>query len=173
MKNELRKKAIEIRKTLDCELLSSKIVNNLKNIKEYQKSKNIISYYPLKYEADITGCLNDNKNWFLPKVNGNNLDICPYGKLKKGSFGIMEPITEPIKDYSQINMIIIPACAADKNGYRLGWGKGYYDRFLPNLYNNCTKVVIVYSPLLFNTIFPDKFDVKGDIIISDKEILRL
>ncbi len=174
MKNKLRKEAIEKRKNIACEKLNKKIIANLTEIKEYKESKNIICYYPLKGEAD-TRVLFDNqlKNWYLPRVNGIFLDICPCSCLQKGSFGIMEPQTEKIKNYSEINMVIIPACAVDRKGYRLGWGKGYYDRFLPLLPENCKKVVLIYSSLVYDTVFPEKFDVKADIIVTDTEILRI
>ena len=174
MKNELRKEALEKRKMLNCNELSEKIIKNLISLPEYRSSKDIICYYPLKYEADTKMCLEDNqKNWYLPRVNGEALDICPFGNLSKGAFGILEPMTNPISDYEKINMVIIPACAADKSGYRIGWGKGYYDRFLPLLKQTCKKVVLIYSSLLYNTIYPDKNDVKADIIVTDKGIFRI
>ena len=173
-KNELRLFALETRKTFDCKYQGTNIIKNLVSMPEYRKSKNIICYYPLKYEIDTKICFEDvDKNWYLPKVSGNILEICTFGKLKKGSFGIYEPQTAPIKNYSKINMIIIPACAADKKGYRLGYGKGYYDRFLPGLPKECKKVVLIYSNLLFESVYPDEFDIKSDIIVTDKEILRI
>ena len=174
MKNELRTKALEKRKTLNCSELSSKIIKNLFKLPEYGCSKNIICYYPLKYEADTKECFKDGcKKWFLPRVNGQRLEICPFRSLKRGAFGILEPQSEPLKNYSDIDMIIIPACAADVQGFRLGWGKGYYDRFLPCLPQNCIKAVLVYSELLYKTVYPDKYDIKADIIVTDKEILRV
>lgn len=174
MKNELRIEALEKRKELNCSELSSLILKNLFELPEYRRSKNIICYHPLKYEADTKECFKDGcKNWFLPRVNGSMLEICPLGSLKKGSFGILEPQSEPIEDYSDIDMIIIPACAADIRGFRLGWGKGYYDRFLPCLPQSCIKAVLVYSELVYETVYPDEYDIKADIIVTDKEILRV
>lgn len=174
MKNTIRKQAIEKRRTLDCIELSNEIVKNLISVKEYQKSKNIICYYPLNYEVNTKILLeNKLKNWYLPRVNGESLEICPCSNLKKGSFGIIEPQSKPIKYYENIDMVIIPACAADRKGYRLGWGKGYYDRFLPKLDNKCIKVIVIYSQLLYDSVFPEKHDIKADLIVTDKEILRL
>ena len=173
-KNELRKFALEKRKTLDRKALSEKAVKNLMSLKEYRESRNIICYYPLKYELDTRLLFEDNtKNRHLPKVKGDNLNICPFGVLKPGSFGILEPDTQPLKDYSNIDMIIIPACAADRKGFRLGYGKGYYDRFLSILPLQCKKVIIVYSELLFETVFPDKYDFKCGMIVTDKDILQI
>ena len=172
MKNKLRKEALEKRRSLDCVKLSEEIIKNLISTKEYKVSKNIINYYPLKYETDTKVLFNDKtKKWYLPRVKGEFLEICPFGKIGKGSFGIQEPKTEAINDYTKINMIIIPACAADRCGYRIGWGKGYYDRFLPLLPKECLKVVLVYSSLIYESIFPSKYDINADMIVTDKEIL--
>lgn len=174
MKNTLRKFALEKRKTLDYINLSRKIINNLLSLPEYKKSKNIISYYPLKYEADTKICMQDKgRNIYLPRVKGDLLEICICKNLCKGSFGIMEPQTEAINDFSDIDIILIPACAADKKGYRLGYGKGYYDRFLPLLPESCKKVILIYSELVFDDVYPTNYDIKSDIIVTDKEVLRI
>ena len=173
LKNNLRKIALEKRKLLDCNKLSNKIMQNLTSLPKYKESKHIISYSPLKYEVDTRYCNQDKtKDIYLPRVNGDNLDICPCSDLCKGSFGILEPQSSAIIDYSYIDMVLIPACAVDKNGYRLGYGKGFYDRFLPLLPANCLKVVLIFSELLFDTVYPDKYDVKSDIIITEKEIIK-
>lgn len=176
MKNQLRKRALELRKTLPTTVLSEKIIKKIFLIPEYSQCKNILSYYPLKYEVNTKDLFNDKtKNWFLPRVNGDNIDICSYVEtsLQTGKFNIQEPQTEVINDLKPVDMIIIPAVAADRNGYRLGWGKGYYDRFLSSLGHNPCKVVLVFSNLLFDTVYPENHDEKSDIIITDEEILRI
>ena len=101
------------------------------------------------------------------------MEICPCDDLCRGSFGILEPQTKPITDYSFIDMVIIPACAADKNGYRLGYGKGYYDRFLPLLPITCKKVILIFSDLLYETVYPENYDVKADMIVTENIIYKL
>ena len=113
------------------------------------------------------------KKIYLPRVKGNSMEICPMGKMRSGCYGIMEPQTEAVNDYSESDIVIIPACAADEKGFRLGYGKGFYDRFLPLLPKTCIKIVLVYSCLLFESVFPDKYDVKADIIVSDERILKI
>ena len=173
MKAELRKAAIKKRKTLNNRELSERVIKNLLATDEYKGSKNIISYYPLKYEIDTAVCIKDKtKNWYLPRVSGDFLEICPCDDLCRGSFGILEPQTKPIRDYSFIDMVIIPACAADKNGYRLGYGKGYYDRFLPLLPLTCKKVILIFSDLLYETVYPENHDVKADIIVTENRVYK-
>ena len=176
MKNQLRKSSLEKRKHLDTNLLSSLIINNLFSTDEYQNFKNVICYYPLKYEVNTLRCLNDKtKNIFLPRVNGESLDICTYSpdKISSGAYGIYEPQTEKISSFNNIDIIIIPCVAADINGYRLGYGKGYYDRLLQSMPRKIIKVVLSFSDLLYETVYPDKYDEKADIVITDKEVWRI
>ena len=175
MKTELRKLALQKRKELDVNTLSEKIMNNLFFLDEYKKAQNILAYFPLKYEIQTQSCFFDSsKTWFLPRVNGNDLEICLYEQenLTKGSFNILEPTNEKELNLNVLDFVIIPCVAADKNGYRIGYGKGYYDRFLPLLSSHCKKVLLVYSDLLFDDIYPDEFDVSVDVIVTDKEIFR-
>ena len=176
MKNELRKISLEKRKNLSTDLLSKKIIANLITLEEYKKAKNILCYYPLKYEVQTQECLNDNsKNWFLPRVNNLDLEFCHYNKdeLKIGAYGILEPIGPKISTLRNMDMAIIPAVAADINGYRIGYGKGYYDRFLSSFDYPILKVIVIYSELIYPNIFPNEYDKKSDIIVTDKEILRI
>ena len=174
-KDKLRQIALKERKNYNTQELSRSIMLNLFNLPEYQQAKNILCYYPLKYEVSDMDCINDfSKNIFLPKVKESMLIVCPYDadKIKKGSYNIMEPQTEPIENNEIIDLIIIPALSADRKGYRLGYGKGYYDRFLKQNYKNAVKIVLCFHALFFNDIFPDKYDEKADIIVTEREVCR-
>jgi 5-formyltetrahydrofolate cyclo-ligase len=176
MKSQLRKLALQKRRELDVQTLSEKIMNNLFSIEEYKCAKNVLTYFPLKYEVQTQASLSDDsKIWYLPRVNGNNLEVCLYDsqQLVKGNFNIQEPTNDKISDLSFIDMVIIPCVAADKNGYRIGYGKGYYDRFLPNISRDCVKVLLVPSDLFFDNVFPDNYDVSANVIVTDKEIFRI
>ena len=174
-KAEIRKFAKEYRKTLNCEELSKKIHVNLFSTKEWKEAKNIFCYFSIKNEIDTQNLLSiKEKNWYIPKISGKKLLICPYDKykLKPNKFGILESETTPVTA-DLIDTIIIPALAADKNGYRIGYGGGYYDRFLKDKKNNIIKIVLLYSDLLFDNIENDKFDQKCNLIVTDKEIYKI
>lgn len=176
MKNILRQRAKETRKLISIISLSELIKQNLFDTEEYKKSKNIFCYYSFSDEVITTDFFEDmSKNWYLPKVSGEEMVACPYDKnnMKKNKYGIYEPDTKPINDLSIIDLMIIPALCADKNGYRLGYGKGYYDRFIKKLNHNPVKIVLVFSQLFTDNVFPDNYDERADIIITDKEIFRL
>ncbi len=176
MKSELRKKAKEIRKSLRIEVLSEKIKLNLFNSYFYKQSENILNYYSIGSEVYTLDYFSDtSKKWFIPKIQGENMSVCPYNKdkLRKNQYGICEASTKEITDLSIIDMIIIPALCCDRNGYRIGYGKGYYDRFLKGLTHNPYKVVLTYSDLLYDTVYPETFDVKCDYIVTENKIYTI
>ncbi len=175
MKNQLREFAKNTRKKLNIKELSNEIIKNFKSLDEYSRAKNICCYYSFKDEIYTHDLFNDRtKNWYMPKIEKDNLLICPYckNKLKENIYKIKEPDTDFV-NREIIDLIIIPALAADKNGYRIGWGKGYYDRFLKTLKHNPIKIIFTYSDLFFDSIYPNSFDEKCDIIITEKEIYRI
>ena len=165
-KSKIRNWAKEERKKLDIESLSIKLVLELKKTKEYQDAKNVLLFYPLANEINLLSLLEDeSKNFYLPKIDGKNLLCCPYKKgddLCESCFKTKEPLSEPTTK-SLIDLVILPALAVDKNNYRLGYGGGFYDRFLAD-----TKVFkIVCLPKIFylDTIFPEKNDIPIDKLV--------
>ncbi len=164
MKTKLRKWAKEERKKLDMKSISLKLVDKLRETEEYKQAKNVMIFYPLENEVNLLSLLEDNKNFYLPKVNGQELLCCPYCKkdeLCNSCFNTKEPLTEP----SQTNpeLVIVPALAVDKNNYRLGYGGGFYDRFLAK--TKCKKIVCIPSELIVKTIYPEDFDIPVDKIV--------
>lgn len=96
----------------------------------------------------------------LPLVRGERLTLCQYtGKcdLRKGEYGIWEPSGALFQDYGKIDLAIIPGMGFDKQGNRLGRGKGYYDRLLPQL--NSYNVGICFGFQLFQHIPAGNFDI--------------
>ena len=168
-KQELRKWAKEERNKLDIEKISFTLVQKLKETDEYKQAKNIMIFYPLKDEINLLGLLEDfNKNFYLPKIDGENLLCCPFGKDTKlcdSCFKTKEPTTEAVEK-GLIDLVIVPALAVDKNNYRLGYGGGFYDRFLAGG-ENIVKISCVSKEFVLETVYPEKHDVKVDKIITN------
>ncbi len=165
-KEELRSRAKSIRKTLDLQAISELAVLKIKQLKIYKSAKNVLIFYPKKYEISLLDLLDDDKNFYLPKVSGNNLLVCPFRAgdiLKKSAFNISEPCSNPA-DPSILDLVIVPALMADTEGYRLGYGGGFYDRFL-SAYPYLKTILPVPKDLFFEKLPHDKFDKKADIII--------
>lgn len=167
MKNELRKSAKEIRKSLDISTKSKVLTNLIRQNKIYQNSQNIMLYYPTKYEMNFLDLLNDNKNFYFPRVKGEELLVCPYKKGEKteiSNLGICEPCSTPAAP-TILDLIIVPALMVDKNGYRLGYGGGFYDRFLKDI--KAKTICAIPKELLVEELPIEEFDLPMDIIITD------
>ena len=63
-----------------------------------------------------------------------------------------------------IDLVIVPALAVDKNNYRLGYGGGFYDRFLRD--KSVTKIVCIPKELIVESVYPEKFDIPVDIVVT-------
>lgn len=132
---------------------------------------NILLYHSLPDELSTHEFINkwhSHKHFFLPRVNGLNLEILPYdqSRLHLGAFNIEEPDGANLTDISEIEVVIVPAVAYDLHGNRVGRGKGYYDRLLAD--TNATKIGMAYDFQIFDEIDTDPFDIPVDIVITDR-----
>lgn len=111
------------------------------------------------------------KRFFLPRVNGVNLDILPYdrSRLHLGSFHIEEPDGDDLASIDDIDMVVVPAVAYDPRGNRVGRGKGYYDRMLGDC--KATKVGVAYDFQLVDEIDAEPHDVGVDIVITENSFI--
>jgi len=165
-KTDLRIKAKNIRKTLDIENISKVLCQKIKLSDIYKNAENVLIFYPLPNEINLLELLSDDKNFFLPRINGENLEICPYKQgdiLKESSFKTKEP-TSDAKNADILDLIILPALAADKNNYRLGYGKGYYDRLLS--VTKAKTILPISKELVFDKLPIENHDMPVDIVIT-------
>lgn len=111
------------------------------------------------------------KNFFLPRVNGVNLDILPYvpDSVHTGAYDIEEPDGEDIIDPRILDMIVVPAVAYDKSGNRLGRGKGFYDRLLAS--TRATTVGVAYDFQLFDELPTEPHDIPVDMVITQTSVI--
>ena len=179
-KSELRKKYIEIRKNIkDKEEKSKEIFNRIISLNEFKKSKVIALYYSLKSEVDtillIDYCLNNNKTVLLPKVIGEDMifiKIESLNNLKKSNFGVMEPQNGIEYNKEEIDLVIVPGICFDKKFNRIGFGKGYYDRFL-NGFRGITIGICFSDQISEVEIESEKTDVQLQYIVSEKNIFMI
>lgn len=172
-KSDFRKQAKELRASLAQNGVTAKksllIVSKILNSEEFKNAKNIAIYYPIKGEIDLLGLLNvKGKNFYFPRTNGLNLEFVKYNSaddLFEGCFGEKIPQGEAINP-EILEVIYLPALMANKNNFRLGYGKGFYDRFLEKNAIHAFKVIVIADELINNDFKEDKFDYKCHKIIS-------
>ena len=114
----------------------------------------------------------NDKNLILPKVIDKEkmIAIKNNGEFSKSAFGNIEPVG---KEYlEEIDLIVVPGVAFDKYANRIGFGRGYYDRFF-NKYPNAKRIAIAFElQVIDEEIQTDVFDKKIDILITEENIYR-
>ena len=158
------------------EIASQKIHNRLKQLDIFQNAKNIASYYPIGSEVKtqdiMQEMLGNGKNVCLPKVINGNLSfrkIQGVNDLEKGMFGIMEP-KENCPALKEIEVILVPTVGITKNGIRLGYGYGYYDRFLAT--SQAKTISLTYAKQIVKSIPYTKGDIRIDWIATEEELIN-
>ncbi len=124
-KKQLRKRAKQIRAALDMSAISRELCAMLRQKDFYKCARHVIIFHPKPGEVDVLELLEDDKIFYLPRVSGTMLEICRFCKndeLKCSKFGVHEPCIDAI-DTDNIDLIIVPALAADAHGYR--WLRSY------------------------------------------------
>lgn len=167
-KPKIRKIIKEQRKQLDIEKLSRVIRAKIHEHEAYKLSKNVMLYYPLKYEIDVLNLMTDcdKKRFYFPKVEGDKLLVCPMcDKFKLSNLKINEPCSNPVSA-EILDLIIVPSLAVDCENYRLGYGGGFYDRFLKTVAGAKT-ITPIYSGFVFEKLPHDDFDVKIQHIVTE------
>ena len=173
-KSHLRTKFKEFRKSLNIKEVSEAICHNIRDFDIYKSAKNVMIFYPSKYEIDLLSLLKDDKCFYFPRVNGEELQVCPYSndtKFIKSSFNIYEPCSNPVNS-NILDLIFVPALAADKKGYRLGYGGGFYDRFLPQCQNSVA-VIPICEDCIVEELPVESFDRKANFIITNGKRLTV
>ncbi len=175
MKEDIRKEIISIRnKTLNKKKKSTIIVDKILNLDFYKKSNVIALYNSLPNEVDISYLIDkslNNKIVLLPRVNNDILEFIIINKdtkYIKSSFNVLEPIGTIYHD--KIDLIIVPGVSFDKKLNRLGYGKGFYDKYLSN--NNSYKVGVCFSNQIVNELPSCEHDIKMDMVITEKEVYK-
>lgn len=166
-KEKLRTKAKNIRKTLDMKTLSQNLTAKLREQEFYKSAKNVMIFYPLENEIDVLGLLEDDKNFFLPRVNSSDLLVCPYKKgdrLEKSKFNVNEPCVGAV-GAEILDLIIVPALMTDENNHRLGYGGGFYDRFLAS-FPDIKSVVLIPKALTIPCLPAEPCDVPAGCVIA-------
>ncbi|MDE6667804.1 MAG: 5-formyltetrahydrofolate cyclo-ligase [Clostridia bacterium] len=113
----------------------------------------------------INALIEAGKEVFLPRVEGENIVPVPFGQTVKGVFGIEEPVGQAY--VGDIEVTVVPLLAVNEGGYRIGYGKGFYDRYLKN--RKTRKVGLGYSFQIENFIRED-WDEPLDEFLTEKGI---
>ena len=168
---------------LDSQLASNNVAifENVVSLIEFKRAETIHIYASMseRNEVDtysiIDYALKEKKKVIVPvMMDAGKLKHCEIDStksLEKNSWGVPEPVNQKLLDEVNPDVIFVPMLAGDLQKNRLGYGKGYYDRFLAT--TKCVKAGLLFEKQLSTESIPDeKYDVPLDILITEKKILR-
>ena len=119
-----------------------------------------------------------NKNVFVPVCDIDKLTMKPvkitsFDNLTKNKYGILEPPKTNYIDSPNIDAVIFPGVVFDYKGNRIGYGKGYYDRYVSSLGYNVKKIGVCYDFQIVKNIDADAHDMPMDMIITEKRLINI
>lgn len=185
-KKELRAKFKQIRRDMPERIkaeLDDKICKKLVSTDAYKRCKRLLTYVSTEIEVDtmqlIHTALADGKTVAVPRcIDGTrNMDfyiITSDEQLEARTFGVLEPDPEKCEMLTCFDdtVCIVPALAYDMEGYRLGYGGGYYDRFL-SAHSGLYNIGIEYCCCTVLNLVRGKFDVAANLIVTEKYIKKI
>lgn len=185
-KSALRKHALSIRLELPIQEISLAICQNLQSWALFHNARQVLFYYPFRGEVDLLSLTSQypEKKWYLPKVSHENQDMGffeyrPTQALTSGKYGVLEPSAASVSfnaapQAEQPPIFLIPGLLFDRQGYRLGYGKGYFDRFLarqhPAVFQD-RRVGVVPASLCIDSLPQDPWDVPMDFVMTEQGLL--
>ena len=154
--------------------LSQQIQQRVEELYPMQEAHHIMAFASINNEVDLMPLL---ENWrqegrtiLLPRVEAKGrlvaVEWTGWDEIQAGPFGIREPLGEAF-DPLHIDAVLVPGLVFDYKGYRLGYGKGYYDRFLPQLSDPAFICGVCYEFQVVENVFPHQQDVPMHWIVTD------
>ena len=157
-------------------IASGKIRKKIKKINSYRDAQKIGVYYPIGSEIltqdIIQELISNGKDVFLPKVIEKEIEfrkIIDFSSLEKGSFDIMEP-KEDCEIDNDLDVVIVPTVGISPIGVRLGYGHGFYDRFLAE--HKITTISLTFEKQIIKNIPKSEHDIVINWIITEDRILK-
>ena len=180
MKNQIKESLLEKRDSLSKQDIiekSKKIEEKLFNTEQYKKSRTIMFFVSFSSEVNTHDMIKKtlgNKNVVIPKVIQHEIEpsvIIDFDNLvSSGKFGILEPIEVMKIAYKNIDLVLVPGVAFDKEGHRIGYGFGYYDKFLKKV-PKAVKIGLCYDFQVVDKIPKEEHDVPVDYIVTEERII--
>jgi len=160
------------------------IMDQVLHLHEYVRARGIACYVNKDSEVDtrplIRKALDSNKRVLVPVVKKGDIDLFfsevkDFGKeLAPGSFNIPEPKEEFLRPESldAVDIIFVPGIVWDKEGYRLGWGRGYFDRVLKKLPEHVRSIGLSFNLQLVSQVPRDQFDLPVNTVVTESRVVR-
>lgn len=182
-KEKLRQEFLKQRQEIseeDFRAASAAIIKKLQQLTEFKKAENVHMYISMndRGEVDTHGFIKkmvaSPKKVVVPVTNMQrgtltNIRLNSYADLKKNEWGVLEPEGGEEVSTEELDLVVVPMVAADESCNRIGYGKGFYDRFLKDA--DCPKVGVVFERNLVKQLPTEDFDIPLDKIITEQRVI--
>ena len=184
-KRSLRSQLLALRRALSHDewcVSSSAAQRNLLSLGEFVRAECVALYAPAHNETDtgliLTAAFQSGKRVLYPAVCGHHMvfrHVERLEELQQGTFGILEPCATAAEHQAdEADLIVVPGVAFDQSGHRIGYGKGFYDRFLHHPGRTASLVGLCHDFQLTDGAIPaDSHDIPMDIVVTDERIIRI
>ena len=169
----------------EIEQKSADITDQIVHLHEYVRARGIACYVSKDSEVGtrvlIRRALDQEKRVVVPVVKKGEIDLF-FSEIKDlgsdlapGTFGIPEPKPEAVRPtgLDVVDMMIVPGIVWDREGYRLGWGRGYFERVIKKLPPHVRSAGLAFNLQLINKVPRDQFDVPGDMVGTESRVMRV
>lgn len=184
IKKETRKNIIKKRDELDIiakGAMDNEIIEKFMMSETYKNARGIFIYIGFGSEINtkiiIKDALNSGKEVYVPKVIKKDMVFIKIDSLENlvtSSYGILEPIGDKSDfDVNKLDLIVMPGVAFDREGNRLGYGGGYYDKFLEQNQIECKKIALSYDFQVLEKLEVEEHDIKVDLIITENQVINI
>lgn len=178
IREEMRQRR-EAMPSTDVLAFSGQIVNKLLQLKPLRDARVIMGYMSIRNEVDLEPAYEqlavEDRVLLLPRVEGHQIQAVRFtGKqeMRTSAYGIWEP-SGPAWDVQQIDAVLVPGLAFDYQGYRVGYGRGYYDRFLPQLRKDAFLCGVCYEFQVIASCGPHQADHPVNWIVTERSELMI
>ncbi|MDF9409175.1 MAG: putative 5-formyltetrahydrofolate cyclo-ligase [Pelotomaculum sp. PtaB.Bin013] len=186
-KNILRKAVLQERKALSRAEVTGKsnlIVNKVLTMEEYLQAATVMVYLDFRNEVQtgtlVSHSMKAGKRVVVPVTEVKERKLIPSlivdypGDLQPGNWGILEPKPQCLRpvEPGDIDIIFVPGVAFDVNGNRLGYGGGYYDRFLARLSSHSVFIALAFELQVRRYVYPAAHDIPVHYLVTEKRLLR-
>ncbi|KNZ43222.1 5-formyltetrahydrofolate cyclo-ligase [Acetobacterium bakii] len=179
-KSAFRKEILAHRKAVYCATTDAAIINKFLESDLYEKAEWIMVYVSFGteiYTHDfIEKALADGKHVVAPicNISDHTITLSEIKNfpedLEEGHYGILEVRDDCLRiiDPKQLDLVMVPGCAFSHVGHRMGFGGGYYDRFLETINDDCITVALIRDDFIFDEIPMEAHDKSVDYMITEK-----